>query len=163
MEKFWQIVAGLIITFLLGLAVKPLVKKLKAGIELPPPRPNLKGEWDAITGPNESDKTKDKSGEILGRLERLLFFIAFWNESYVIIAGWLTFKVGSKWQVWSNVISVPKDLEGVDPLVYLRARRQWGSQRLMSFLVGTLSNALAAFGGFFLGKHGYETIRLLFC
>lgn len=130
METLWQIVAGLIITFLLGLTVRPLLKKLKAGIELPPPRPNLKDEWHAITGRDEDDKNKhrknkDKSGEILGRLERLLFFIAFWNESYVIIAGWLTFKVGSKWQVWSNVIAVPKDIEGVDPLSYLRARRQW--------------------------------------
>jgi len=163
MDKIWQILAGLIITYLLGLTVRPLLKKLKAGIELPPPRPNLKDEWDAITGRGEDDKNKDRSGEILGRLERLLFFIAFWNESYAIIAGWLTFKVGSKWQVWSNVIAVPKDIEGVDPLSYLRARRQWGSQRLMSFLVGTLSNALVAFGGFSLGKYGYETIRLLFC
>lgn len=61
MEKVLEIVAGLIITFLLGLTVGPLVKKLKAGIELPPPRPNLKYEWDAITGRDGDDKNnKDK-------------------------------------------------------------------------------------------------------
>src|SRR5438270_8435416 len=145
------------VTILAGFGFGPLLKKVKDRIELVPPRDDLSEKWKAIT----SQEEKDVSGKVLGCLEQLLFFISIWINSHAIIAGWLTFKVGSKWQVWSNVIAVPKSIEGVDELDYLFARRRWGSQRLMTFLIGTLSNVLAAFVGVYFGKHGCEAIRWL--
>jgi len=161
MEQIINILIGLIATFLLGLSIKPLLKKIKRGIVLVPPSENLKKKWKTITTQEENDK----SGAILGHLERLLFFIAIWIPSYPIIGGWLAFKVASKWQVWNNIISVPKTLQNgagkVDELDYLLSRRRWGSQRLMTFLVGTIANFLAAIGGIVVGKYGYEFIKTL--
>lgn len=149
-----QVLVGLVSTVLLGLLVRPLIDRVKRLAPAPPPNAALTDKWNALT----KDPQIPKRGGWLGHLERLLFFGAAWLESYEIIAGWLAFKVASKWEVWSSIISVPEKLEGVDDLDYLIARHRWGSQRLMSFLIGTLANVLVAFAGMLIGRFGYEWI-----
>jgi len=156
-----QIILGLSVTLLFGLVVQPLVKHVKNKIEMVPPSESLKNKWLEITGPIEV-QGKLESGEIIGLLERLLFFIAIWISSYLIIGGWLAFKVASKWEVWKNIISVPESLDTdvakVDQLDYLSARRRWASHRYVSFLIGTISNILVAFGGVLVGKYVYPLL-----
>lgn len=115
--------------------------------DLAPPEGADKHEWENLVSP----KGDEKAGRYLGFLERALCFVAFYQAAYVLIGGWLAFKVASKWQVSSNVISVHKTLEGVSEIGYLRARRLWGGNILMRFLIGTLSNVLFGFAlSFFL-------------
>lgn len=153
MAALWQIVTGLITIFLLGLGVGWLVRRVQKAIPLLPPNDATKEKWEQLTEGNEA-------GSILGNLERLLFFGAFWVDATTVIAAWLAFKVASKWNVWSNVISVPKT-SGMDGLEFLVARRRWGSQLLTTFLVGTLSNVIIGYLGVAIGRHGYELIRSL--
>ena len=128
---------------------------MKESTALPPPSENLSAKWASLT-------KGDGSGVVLGHLERLVFFGAFWIDALTIVAAWLAFKVASKWNVWSNVISVPKTISGIDELDYLIARRRWGSQVLMTFLIGTLSNIIVGFLAAQIGGHGYELARSLF-
>jgi hypothetical protein len=90
-------------------------------------------------------------GKLLGNLERLVAASAVWTSSYEIIVGLLAFKVASKWEIWSNVVRLPDEIPGIEPLTYLRARRLWGSNMLMRFLIGSFANVLlgfaAAYGG----------------
>lgn len=154
MSVFWQVVVGLLTIFFLGLGVGCLINRVQKSICLLPPNEATKEKWATLTEGNEG-------GWILGNLERLLFFGAFWVDAPSVIAAWLAFKVASKWNAWSNVISVPKELPGIDQLEYLVARRRWGSQLLTTFLVGTLSNVIIGYFGVIIGRHGYEFVRSL--
>jgi hypothetical protein len=95
--------------------------------------------WDAlrISG-------TEYHGKILGNLERLVAASAVWTNSYEIVVALLAFKVASKWEVWSNVLRLPDQLPGIEPLPYLRARRLWGSNMLMRFLIGSFVLGFAA-------------------
>lgn len=148
MDVSGQIIIGLLIVFFLGLFVECIVKYVQKNIPLHPPNKVIKKKWEELTG-------GDEGGVILGNLERLLFFGAFWIHMPEVVAAWLAFKVASKWQVWSNITSVPKTLPGVDEMEYLIARRRWGSQLLTTFLVGTLSNVIIGFLGSLVGQYGY--------
>ncbi|MEW8320098.1 MAG: hypothetical protein AB2660_09980 [Candidatus Thiodiazotropha sp.] len=110
-------------------------KACNDSFELVPPKDVDKDEWESLVSP----KGGENAGKYLGFLERVLSFIAFYQAAYVLIGGWLAFKVASKWQVWSNVISVPKTLENVSEISYLRARRLWGGNILMRFLLGPVN------------------------
>lgn len=154
MPVLWQILVGLVTIFVLGLGVGCLVKSVQRTIPLEPPNEKIRKKWQELTAGNEG-------GCILGNLERLLFFGAFWLNAPSVIAAWLAFKVASKWNAWTNVISVPKTLSGATELEYFVARRRWGSQLLKSFLVGTLANVIIGFLGVVVGQHGYEIVRLL--
>ena len=152
-----QILVGSISTILLGLLVCPLIKYIKGLAPLTPPSEDLAEKWKTLT----KDANVAKYGKWLGRFEQLLFFAAVWLGSYVIIAGWLAFKVASKWEVWGSIVSIPDKLGGVDDLDYLIARHRWGSQRLMSFLIGTIANILVAFAGMLIGRFGYQLVQWL--
>ena len=140
MVIFWHILIGLVANYLLGFGTKWLKDAASSSIELKPPAEELKEKWTELTSGNEG-------GAYLGYLERLLFFGAFWNEAPIVIAAWLAFKVASKWNAWTNVISPPKGIEKIDDLDYLIARRRWGSHVLVTFLVGTLSNLILGYLG----------------
>ena len=73
----------------------------------------------------------------------------------------LAFKVASKWNAWTNIIAVPKELPGLDPLEYLAARRKWGSRVLVTFLVGTLANVLAGYFGAAVALYGTPLVWAL--
>jgi len=149
---------GLAIAILLGPVVGWLVSTSTKSIELLPPAGINRQEWlAAIRMPSEIP------GKWLGFLERALSFIAFATNGLEIIAGWLAFKVASKWEIWHNIVHVPKTLEDATPLSYLRARRAWGSWMMMRFLIGTIGNILAGFAGFFVGKHGIEILKAWLC
>lgn len=148
---FLQIVIGALTVFLLGLLVKPLIKYVKKTIPITCPSEIKEEQWNRLTGGNEG-------GWILGNLERFLFLGAFWIQSPAIIATWFAFKVASKWNAWSNVISLPKTLPDVNEVEYLIARRQWGSQLLATFLVGTISNLIIGLIGFLIGRYGYDFV-----
>jgi len=139
-----QVAVGAIVIVLLGFTVGPLLKLLQQGAPLTAPE-SIKNKWGDLT-------EGDEGGWILGTLERAFYLGAFLLNAPEAIGAWLAFKVASKWNAWSNIIAVPQTLSGVDDLEYLIARRRWGSQLLMTFLVGTLWNILIALLGFAAGR-----------
>jgi len=149
----WNILAapliGLGLAWLARFPISRLVRSVKSGIPLSAPSNDLAGKWEDLV----TDPKSDKSGAVLGDLERILFFLAFWLASWEVVAAWLAFKVAAKWEAWSTTGALPDSLPNTDPLAYLVARRRWASQRLMSFLVGTLANVLVAFVCVLIGKH----------
>ena len=129
------------------------MRAVKAAAPAPPPNNTLTYKWVSLTA-------DDANGRILGHLERLLFFIAIWQQAHVVVGAWLAFKVASKWNVWSNLIALPKELPTVDQIDYLIARRKWGAQTLMRFLIGTLYNIVAALVAVSVGKHLLELVSI---
>ncbi len=57
-----------------------------------------------------------------------------------MIGAWLAFKVASKWNAWTNITAVPKQVEGMADLDFAIGRRRWASHVLTTFLVGTACN-----------------------
>jgi hypothetical protein len=99
--------------------------------------------WAALQPP--SDKN-EYAGKTLGLLERAVAFISGYQgvEGYVLLGGYLAFKLGSKWPVWQHVFHYPASLvdEKIDSLQYMKATRLWGGIALMRFLIGTTTNVL---------------------
>lgn len=100
----FYVLIGLVSNWLLGFVTKWFVDSSGKSIELIPPSPDLSGQWKELTGGNEG-------GTYLGYLERLLFFGAFWKGEPIVIGAWLAFKVASKWNAWTNIVSVPKSMQ----------------------------------------------------
>ena len=153
---YGQILAGVVVTFLLGLTVKPLLTHATKSMLLPPPSDVLSSEWERVVSGNEG-------GAVLGSLERFLFFCAFLANADFVVPGWLAFKVASKWNAWTNIVSVPKEIKDVDPISFLIARRSWASHLLMTFLVGTLANIIVGFLGAVVASNGYVLAMSLLC
>lgn len=99
---------------------------------------------------------KISPGLVLGFLERILFFIALRSNSWLIVGGWLTFKLGSKWEIYKSVIFLPQKMEGMSDLDYLVARRALGAEQLMTYLVGNIANILTAITWVWFGRHGID-------
>ncbi|MHC8327267.1 hypothetical protein [Pseudomonas sp. LB1P83] len=150
------ILAGLVVTILLGLTVKPLLTHATKSMSLPPPSGALDTEWLKVISGNEG-------GSVLGALERFLFFSAFLANADVVVASWLAFKVASKWNAWTNIVAVPKDIQDVDPIGFLIARRSWATHLLTTFLVGTLANIIAGLLGAAFTRHGYALEMNILC
>ncbi len=153
MNTFVPALIGITVTLSLQIGVGGLVQWTKNVIPLTPPNDSMAEKWKTLTGDTS------EPGSLLGKLECILFFGAAWSNSYELIAGWLAFKVASKWEAWSTITAVPLELKGAEDLDYLIARRRWGDQRLMTFLIGTLGNVVAAFVGAFIGHHANQ----IFC
>lgn len=81
---------------------------------------------------------------VFGLLEQGLFFVAFWSKAPELAAGWLIFKVGSKWEIWTNIIKMPESPDGVHGF---HLRNMFGSWLLQRWLLGTLGNLIAAIVG----------------
>jgi hypothetical protein len=146
---FLHIIVGLLITVALGLLVPHVLAYAGKSISLDPPSgasDEQKREWKKLMKGNES-------GAVLGFLERLIFFAAFFAQAHIAVAAWLAFKVASKWNAWENVIAIPDKLEGIENLSFLVARRNWGSHVLMTFLIGTACNILAGLLGASVATH----------
>lgn len=114
---------------MVGAAVGPLVRSATDADRPRPPTGIDPDLWLDVIG-------RGAAGSVLGQLERLLAFAAFWQggQSSIIIAGWLAFKVASGWNNWSYIVRLPEKLEGVKDLDYLRARSQLGSWIFHRFL-----------------------------
>jgi hypothetical protein len=153
MPEWQHFTIGLSGTILLGFLVDPLVKYTKRSIKSLPRR-DIGERWEALA----REPPYISPGFILGFLERILFFIALWSYSWQVIGGWLAFKLASKWETYKSIMFFPPKLEGSNDLDYLLARRLLGSQRLMTYLIGTIANVLFAISGVAIGRHGCELI-----
>lgn len=153
LSQVFALLIGLFVTMLLECFAKPLLKLAGDTIKLIPPSATSEEQWRLLTGGNEG-------GKYIGRLERLIFFAAFFAQAYTIIGGWLVFKVASKWEAWSNVVSVPSRIEGIKDLDFLVARRRWASHVLVTFQVGTAYNIIAGLVGTTIARHGPEITKL---
>jgi hypothetical protein len=133
----FQVCISILITFILGFTVGPLIRFSTKGSFPRPPKPISVDLWNEIIG-------RGIGVSLLGHLERFFYLAAFWMETPILIAGWLAFKVASGWHNWSMIVKLPEDLEGVDQIEYLRARSQLGSWIFHRFLIGTLVNILVS-------------------
>jgi hypothetical protein len=133
------VVIGLAVSLVLEVAVRWVLREVQ--MEAPAPQGLDPKQWKAVTQPSS------KGPAWVGRLERVLFFFALYFHALELVAGWLVFKVGSKWEVWNNVVRVPTSLNNVDDIDYLRARHFWGLSLLHRFLIGTLANVIASIVG----------------
>lgn len=131
---------GFVILLILELFVPGLLNRFRESIEiLPPPKGISDAEWTETT-----TTSKNRTGPTwVGRLERALFYLAFWMKSPELAGGWLIFKAAAKWEVWGNIIKVPEKLEGSNGLDYLGARHRWATRVLQTWLVSTMANALS--------------------
>ena len=130
-----QVGTSILITFVLGFTVGPIMHFGTKGSLPRPPKPISADLWNEIIG-------RGTGVSLLGYLERFFYLAAFWMEAPILIAGWLAFKVASGWHNWSMIVKLPEDLEGVNQIEYLRARSQLGSWIFHRFLIGTLANIL---------------------
>lgn len=170
MDRTDTTIPGVIIGVIIALALGPLIRRLvnssTKDITLAPPEGVTHDEWQkVIKMPNESPGKwlgvleRQSPGEWLGVLERLLSLGAFWINAPELVAGWLVLKLGSKWEIWHNIVRIPESLENTSALSYFRARRAWGSWLMMRFLIGTLGNLLAGFLAACIGKYHYDIVR----
>lgn len=141
--------AGYFISFVISeLTIGPLLKKATKEIDTAPPSGLDSKLWQRVTTAVNQEGARSAGGKWIGRLELILFYIAVSIQKPELIAGWLIFKVGSKWETWTGIVKVPEKIEGIDDDVdYLRARHAWGSMKLTKFLVGTLAMVIYAFIG----------------
>ncbi len=151
-----QLGISILILFLLGFAVGPLIRFRTKGSLPRPPKPMSEDLWNEIID-------RGTGVSLLGYLERFFYLAAFWNETPILIAGWLAFKVASGWQNWGMIVKLPENLEGVDQIEYLRARSQLGSWIFHRFLIGTLANILIGLIAVILGKYLYAIISQSLC
>lgn len=159
MDRTDATIPGVIIGVTIALALGPLISWLvdssTKDITLPPPEGVTNDEWQKVI------KIPSKSAIRLGVLERLLSLGAFWINAPEALVGWLAFKLGSKWEIWHNIVRIPESLEQTSSLSYFRARRAWGTWLLMRFLMGTLGSLLAGFLAACIGKYHYDIVRYL--
>ena len=92
------------------------------------------------------------SGPYVGAIEVLVFFIGLWSEEgWALVAGWLAFKVASKWKSWAEVSDYPNppkdDAKDEVKREYAELRHKWVARRGATFMAGTGANiVIAAFG-----------------
>jgi len=112
----------------------------------------VKKKWEKAI----STKTSATGGKLLGSLERFAFvsaFCFFEKDSYLLIGGWLAFKIAAKWEAWGHIHKFPeKFTSDPDILEELQARNEIGSITLSRFLIGTLGNILVGYFGFYLAE-----------
>lgn len=145
MEQFGGIGVAAAVVLILSPLARPLV--LIATSERRPEAPPgiAEDRWRRVT-------SMSGIGRWLGLLEAFVSLVAFWSEAHVIIAGWLAFKVASKWENWRNVIQVPTHLEGVGDTDYLIARAAWGNWIYTRFVFGTGISLMIGMVAAYLGK-----------
>ena len=140
-------IIGLFVTLCLEPVVVCLKKKAIVEVKtINAPEGIQQNGWDEVI------KVPKAGGMWLGRLERVMFFYAFWLDQPLIIGGWLVFKATAKWEVWTNIVNVPDKIDDVNDVDFLRARHKWGARVLQGFLVGTAANVLAGLTGVFVSK-----------
>lgn len=144
---FIQIIVAVLLTVFFGLFVKQFLERVTRDLELPPPKKVNAEDWKKVYKPGKDQLAT----EWMGVLERFVFLAGFWLGKPAIIAGWLAFKVATKWEIWKNIIQVPATL-GEDKLSYLQSRSAWGSLVFIRILIGTLSNLLIALVATYIGK-----------
>jgi hypothetical protein len=132
-------------TLLCGCLIKPILSRIDDAIKRPPPHRFGCDEWEKAIN-NNSDR---KRFSWLGQFERIFFYTALYKQSPGLIAGWLAFKLASKWEIWNHIMKVPEEFSRNPdyPLTNFTAMNRWGSWLLERWLVGTLGNILVALLG----------------
>jgi hypothetical protein len=151
------VIAGFLVTLVLGFGAGPYVRwASKSSTALPDGASEKhKLQWKELTSGGEG-------GAFIGWLERFMFFAAFLTDSALLAIGaWLTFKVASKWNAWTNITAVPRELEGVSDLDAAIGRRRWASNILTTFLVGTAYNICAGIVGAAVARNFGQLSKLI--
>lgn len=100
---------------------------------------------------NLKTPTNEVANAYLGILERFIAFTAAWLGAYIIIAGWLAFKVATKWQNFKSIVRIPinlrprsntPELENIREVNMYKARRIFGGHIYARFLIGTGLNLM---------------------
>ena len=146
MDTAISLFVGIAALGVFGFGAGFLNRSVKALAPLRSPTDAIAEKWSILTA-------SDGGGLSQGEWERALFFVSIWIDAHLLVGAWLAFKVASKWQVWSGVVALPKELPDVDPLDYLIARREWGARTLTTFLVGTAYNIVAAVVAVAIARH----------
>lgn len=153
---------GLAVTYLLGFGVKPLVDNTVKAPQRPKDAKDVAARekwkaWEAISHGHPDLNV----GEALGKFERFLSFLAFTVSEYTptLLAGWLVFKVGSKWESWKNIVQVPIDNPDFSPTAWYQARLTFGSYVLGRFQLGVLANIVVGAVGAFVGPYATKLLE----
>jgi hypothetical protein len=140
-------VLGFLVAMLMGRHVQSVIDK----VTTKPIAPNgiSQAELDRALLIGEEEKP---IAELIGLMERTLFFVSIYFGAYVLAAGWLALKVASKWAIWQNVVKMPdnfpyKENENVDSLKAFRVKNQWGGRLLNRFMLGTFYNLICGLCG----------------
>jgi len=80
-----------------------------------------------------------EGGELIGAIERVLFFLALILKAPIVIGFWLAFKLASKWAEWQHIVQVDKEEN-----IPLTLRRELGNYLFTRFMVGTGVNLIFA-------------------
>ena len=151
MEGFLQFATGAVVAVLLGwLIVRRVLSKSAPEPACPEHIPS--GIWRQIVA-------LGAGGKWSGALEQLLALTAFMHGDSALIAGWLAFKLASKWEVWKNIVQVPASMDGVPTNDWYAARSTLGSWLLTRFWIGTLTNILIGLVAAYLGPQVYNQLR----
>jgi hypothetical protein len=153
----WSVISGFLVTIVLGRGARRCVKWASRSIALELPRgvsEERRGQWRELT-------TGDEGGAAIGWIERFMFFVAFLIDAPLVVGGWLAFKVASKWNAWTNITAVPKQVEGITDLDLAIGRRRWASHVLTTFLAGTGYNICAGMLGAAVARNFEQFSKLI--
>jgi hypothetical protein len=124
-------IVGLLVTLIVGLPARWFLKNT-----VTVDSPERFKEWDHAQSGG--------GGPTLGLLERTLFFAAFSLQQYILVGGWLAFKVAAKWAAWQHIVRLPEPKD----IALLNDHFKFSSRLLGRFLNGTIFNVFCATVGF---------------
>ncbi len=140
-EFFYGLVVTGFFAYLTSKLMRYIVKKYEV---FPAPKGISQYSWEtAFNSPNGVLV----NNRIIGFMEAILYFVAFYIEKPELIGGWLAFKVASKWHTWSMILKIPKRIENVDQFEYISAKNVVASHTLYRWLMGNIANILAGLLG----------------
>ncbi len=157
--QLWNFVFGLCAMWFASRAVNWLMKKIEKVKNFHPPSNIDPKIWE------EAFEYTIKTNQILGIFEALFSYISFACGKPELIAGWLTFKLASKWQTWTAIMRIPERIENINDVEYIGAKNKIASYTLHRWLIGTLGNLLAGAIGVGVGlkiPHFLGVILILF-
>lgn len=159
-----EFIAGFLATIFLAWIVALFMKwVVKKNEKLRSPEGVDDEKWQSAF---QLSKEQMKPTKILGFFEAIIIFISLYIGKPEVIAGWLTFKLASKWQTWNAIMRLPEKIDGIDDIEYIGAKNQIASATLQRWLIGTLGNILAGFFGLMMGIgiiKGLILLKLIIC
>jgi hypothetical protein len=144
MEPDWQIIIGLAVAVVLSLGVGTLVRLVGNSLPLPSPSKDRAEQWKRLAD-------QQTGGKWIGRFEVTMFFAACWFQAWLLITGWLVFKLGFYWQS-TNFAAFPAEPPDADQMDYMIAKRYLGTHHVATALIGTAANIVAALIGYAIAK-----------
>jgi hypothetical protein len=102
----------------------------------------LKGDdltrW-VVESHNSAENGFPEGGELIGAIERVLFFLALILTAPIVIGFWLAFKMASKWAEWQHIVQFDKEED-----IPVTLRREMGNYLFTRLIVGTGVNLIFA-------------------